>query len=348
MKDKPASEYIEQLKADPKVQEWLSRFKYGNKDKFIESYVKLKYKFKEKPPKEDVNDSYRTEYIEMAEMALEAILAKKIFDLEIRWRAKEITIEGVRIGYDIGRWMREPVNCPFGLEITEEDIEIMKAFLVLPDFERYKLDEYEGNWHNEIREALNDSSDEFHWFQFYNKHVSNPTPTDLPDIKGAKEEYYREMNFKLNQNDNSKNKFNKPTYTYLEYDKHYIYKKKLAEAAGLQDFLSFLKDKEYVDKGRNPIDSDYAWYYLNIHYNDTIPIQANKNWSKALDLSYQQHAARGAAEHLHTVVDAYRIKKENNITKEKKGDKQDRIAKIFIDSILDGREKLGEPRNFDY
>ncbi len=348
MENEKIKGYIKELESNPTVQEWLSQFEHGNKDAFIEEYAELKHSLEKNPPRSETEDSYKTKHIDVAKEAIEAILSKKIFDMYLLWSAKQINIEGVDISMDIERWFHFPRNCPFVPNITDEEIELMKKFLLSDNYEEYKLSSFKQLDFDDVRKQLKDKTYDTEWLRFYNEHISNPVSTDLPDLIGKKEKYYLDYNTdSSNEKNTDKKEEYKPT-KYIDMYERFDLIEKLARALSLDEFSDYVRDKTYFAKGKNPVDSDYAWYYLNTHYYETAPLMAHENWAKSLKLSYEKLAARLAAKSLKAEVEAYHFKKECNIVEKNKFDPFDRITEMYREKILYVREKLGEPKNFDY
>lgn len=80
-------------------------------------------------------DEFHLQYVTYAHKLLELILSKKLFNLELQWRAEEITIPGVEISDDSGCWSRDIGNCPFLGPITDREIEALKMFMRSHNFE---------------------------------------------------------------------------------------------------------------------------------------------------------------------------------------------------------------------
>jgi len=70
------------------------------------------------------------QYQEEVNESFDLILHKKLFNLQLQWRAELVEIPQIRICGDFLFWKKRIRDCPFIDAVTSTEVEIMKRFLV--------------------------------------------------------------------------------------------------------------------------------------------------------------------------------------------------------------------------
>ncbi|MBF9222354.1 hypothetical protein [Hymenobacter ruricola] len=147
---------------------------------------------------------------EAAAHALWEIQQKKLFDLQCRWRAEQITLPGVRHTQEFRQWENYIEYCPWLPPVTADEVALYEAYLRSDDYEP------ERNWAWQNYEAFRrtaeggeddaeatDNADEGYqaaerraysvppaWYGFHDAATGGGSPLALPDVRGEKEAYY--------------------------------------------------------------------------------------------------------------------------------------------------------------
>jgi len=128
-----------------------------------------------------------------AEKVFKLILQKKLFNMQVLWRAENLTIPEVEIIYDFECWSERIMDCPFIEDVTPGELSVMKQFLMDSNFS-------DGtNWwfhswqdYEELIQQNNDGHCEYmpEWYDFYDGRMGTGALLLLPDKRGPKESAY--------------------------------------------------------------------------------------------------------------------------------------------------------------
>lgn len=141
------------------------------------------------------------------------IQQKKLFDLQCRWRAEQITLPGVRHTEEFRQWEKYIEYCPWLPPLTADEVALYEAYL--------RSDSYEPNrnWSWQAYDTFrrtaegNDDSDDDDddsdddsdgytaadrrdyrtlpaWYQYHDAATGAGSLLALPDVRGDKEAYY--------------------------------------------------------------------------------------------------------------------------------------------------------------
>ena len=156
-------------------------------------------------------------FVEVREAAahgLWEIQQKKLFDLQCRWRAEQITLPGVRHTEEFRQWEKYIEHCPWLPPVTADEVALYEAYL--------RSDAYEcsRNWqwqnYNTFRQTaeaggqdpddeadIADEADDGYqaaerrayrtlpaWYRYHDAATGAGSLLALPDVRGDKEAYY--------------------------------------------------------------------------------------------------------------------------------------------------------------
>lgn len=352
-------QFQEEIKNSELAQEYFSEYNPVNVDQFIKSYSSRKvhltqcYKFY-------ADEYHHKEISELnfqakAEQALGLILHKKLFDMQLLWRAGKLEIEDIKTSYDFSFWGKHILSCPFIPLVEKKEVELMKGYLAQ---ESEEFDPY-LNWQNydEITEKnIEGLMDELpEWYQFYDLRMNTGTLLTLPNYKGEKETYY--MNLSHGE---SISRILPKTYPpqqpilyagyeemcnfckYFETDKYFL---------ALFKYYKYHYEKEF----RRP-NYDDVTIAVDLLFKADRPVYFNPtlNWDEAIVAAANEYTNTKIAEMLDFVYEQYLMMKELGFSdRETPIELEDALAKDFIvslyrTSILKGRKLNGETENFDY
>jgi len=125
-------QFCEEISASEEAKEYFSKYSPSSIDSFIKSYASKKvhlaqcYEYYERLYSE--KETANLDYQKKAENMLIAILQKKLFNIQLQWRAGKIDIDEINISYDFRFWEDHVASCPFIPAITENEVELIKEY----------------------------------------------------------------------------------------------------------------------------------------------------------------------------------------------------------------------------
>jgi hypothetical protein len=352
-----------QLDANPVLQKMLERAHPNQIVQFVEDYAHEKVRWIDRGD-EDQNwvEHEELKWLERANKCLDQILQKKLFDAHCLWRAEQLHTPEVKVTFDFRKWERDIRNCLFIEPITEQDVSLYMQYLNDNNFEE-ELGFLEG-WqdYEDITEAYQtEESDRSvpEWYDFHNGRKGLGVYMTLPDIRGEKERFY--MDLWRQQQLEERQKLEKqvaedvkngivsdatdtrPTFAYYqpEWEKWFV--------TTFEDKKTIKKYKSYT-KGRkeNYFDENLEEALDILAMADRpVPIEGWFDWKEAVYRSAQGYIRTRIAEAMYEAYDQYRLNVDLGIgfaVTERLVLNDDWYRK----AILIGRERNGEPRNFDF
>ena len=348
-----------------RAKEYLKDYSSNSIDSFIKSYASKKthlvqcYEFYLQTYLE--KESSDLSYQKKSEDLLMAILQKKLFNMQLLWRSGDLNIDGIEICYDFQFWEKHIASCPFIDPITENEVEMIKDFLLL-DSEVDQIDiycgvswqDYDGNMTRDEQGSLKNMPE---WYDFYDLIMGTGTLLHLPNYKGAREEFYMSLTREENRKNNPpKNEYNpdpKPMIIgygrditdfaqYFESDKYFI---------ELFKYYSF-----YQEMGNRDPNGEDISEAIEILFNADRPIhfQSHLNWDKAILEAVRRYSNTRIVEAIDFVFEQYNLMKDLRISTYENEEtireeyEKDIIVGIYRDAILKGRVLNGEPADFNY
>lgn len=332
------------------IQKYFEEFSPSSVDGFIDSYLSTKYlAYKYKSFYGAQLEKIRTRWIDEASEHLEAILQKKLFDVQCLWRAEQITLKEVEIAFDFNVWKDNIFNCPF-IEITSEDISIYQDFLNSGQAEIDCCDFYEWQEYDDFKSDDEDFTVSMpDWYDFHNLRTGNGCLLLLPNIRGEKEKFYINLfhdNKQKNEGEQNHHYNPKPYLSSHDDDTLKFFVTTFEDAEHRKNILNY---KEYNNRTSDENNIDEIIMYMS-EIDDIIPIESHHDYRKAIVLAYTKYCLGKVAEHLPLAFEQYLFNK--NMKLDTATEKQHRgsleIKMLYYNKILDGRELNGEPRDLNF
>jgi len=188
------------LETNPKYQSYFKKFSPESVKtftfRFAESQISMISSYEYYLTQ--AQSSKELQYREETETIFKHIKQKKLFNMQLLWRAGKLTLPNIRTTWHFNYWGEHINDCPFLDEITPQEVEAMKQFLLSESSENHN--EYSTNWqdYDEFmqKNEEGDYEDMPEWYQFYDSYLGTGSLLLLPDNIGALEEKYRDVNFK--------------------------------------------------------------------------------------------------------------------------------------------------------
>ncbi|MCC6727608.1 MAG: hypothetical protein IT258_24090 [Saprospiraceae bacterium] len=357
-----ADQIRQQLETDERMKKWFSQYRNWEVDGFIKNWANYRRSVLVSP--NNFGNDFKAEnkeFNQQAREALEYIQQKKLFNLQCEWRAGKLDLPFIKITYDFEIFGRGHVmECPFLPPVTMQEVELYCQFLNSPDADDLE-EEYPFNWqdYNEFKDE--DEDGEFSylppWYDFYDGKVGTGYLLRLPDVKGEREEYYRDV-FHKHKNPNQAEYVRNPELdkpSLFEYEARLEFAKKFEPDETLRPIISYIKFLESYDDSMS-LDADFD--YLK-EIPEPISFVPHADWKESLRLTVVRYRNQKTAAALPRIWRQY----HKNIGDDHEAYVMRQIAKAnpdldkmddyklrgqLMESVLSGRELLGEPRDFDF
>ena len=203
------------LRTDPRYQPYFAGCTPASVETFIQHYARHKVRCLERGP--DMVKFRLHQVIEYQEEAYERLFdvqRKKLFDLQVRWRAGEITLPDIQTYQQFDAWQREGIHCcPFLPPITRAEYELYRAWLASAACQEFgnsqddPREESEWQDYNAMRREWTQQQpgaapatdpwvqyQEYPaWFAYYDAHTGAPTGYPFathPNRRGERQDYY--------------------------------------------------------------------------------------------------------------------------------------------------------------
>ncbi len=347
------------------AKEYFNQFSPNSISGFISSYARQKaslaqsYEYYERLYNE--KETLELDFQNKAEEMLEIILQKKLFNMQLLWRAGKLNIEGIDIAYDFEFWGSNVASCPFVDPIEEHEVEILKDFLLhsndydeMVDHSYTSLQDYDTIMEKDENGLPEDMPA---WYDFYDMRMGTGALLILPDLKGAKEDYYMECGRKASQRDNP------PTTAAAPVDpRPYLYgfgeeQTKFVNACETDaHFVELFKYYDFVNNKNYNRSEDDITLAIDTLLNADRPIYMSGHllWDEAILEAANKYKATKIAEALDSAYEEYLLRRDLGISGNQTtaeifaNNHKDTICQLYRKGILNGRKFCGEPENFNY
>ena len=202
-----------ELRTNPDYQPYFAGYTPASVAAFIGAYAQRKARYVLHGPNHmQWSERHAAELHTEAYQRLWDIQQKKLFDLQCRWRAKDIDLPGVNIYQQFGEWESHPERCGFLPPITPDEVELYRAYLLSPeclDAADHYSDWRPDNWQNyadaHLTEEPDFDSDDFYrddepsinnyhpgylpWYRYHDRH-HGADMLALPDLRGERQKHY--------------------------------------------------------------------------------------------------------------------------------------------------------------
>lgn len=209
-----------ELRTNADYQPYFAGYTPASVAAFISAYAQRKARYVLNGPSYVQSRERRAaEFHTEAYERLWEIQQKKLFDIQCRWRAKEIDLPGVTIYQQFEEWADHPERCPFLPPITPDEVEVYRAYLLSPDcvdagdyysylrpdnWQNYADMHLTGDEEEPDRDDFyrddeasinNDFPGNLPWYAYYDDHHDQDLLA-LPDLRGERQKYYATLHIK--------------------------------------------------------------------------------------------------------------------------------------------------------
>jgi hypothetical protein len=366
-------EFIEELLTRTEHEEYFNKYDPDSVKAFLLSIADLKiqlasYYYLYADPGYQDNE---VKYSENAESLLKIIRQKQLFNLQLQWRAEQITIKEITTSWDFLFWEFEIDSCPFLPGITYREVTVLKQFLNEPYVDSTDLIRY-GGWQQYTDIMERDEEGDLcylpEWYEFYDEHMGTGHLMLLPNTRGDKEEYYREVarnSWLTKEKVETANKNFKPVPSvprlFGSFKNQLEYAERFESDPHFKELFR-LHYQKYKHLEEIPADDDYSIpdeymydaLYTLLEAKKPVPMPAGANWREAMIQCARQYINSTLAADIDNVYEDYRMYTKMGINKGKdfkevwKRFLNDSVTVNIRSQILLGRKLLGEPENFNF
>lgn len=342
-----------ELLGNPKYKEFFSRFNPFSIEGFIGGYAHIKYMYTQFANLyEDEAEAAVFGMLDAAHGCLEEILQKKLFNEQCLWRAEKVQLQEVEQTTDFLYWDRYVFGCPFLEPITENDLELYMGFL--NSLNTGKPDWMSG-WqdYDEFKEAF-ENEDEGgiypDWYEYYDTYKGTGMLIKLPDVRGKKEEFYRQLHFEAFR----KKQMKDGIQPYVPCGKPEL---SSYDDQNVEEFIKLFETsqemqqwKNYRDSKNNDDDELQSALLFLQRARETVSINAHSNWREAVMNSSKMLENRLIARALPQAYEDYKMKMETGISfyEDIAPIQEYELSKIVKEQIFEGRQLNGEPRDLNF
>lgn len=192
--------FYDDLMTNPAYKEFFSKFEAYSIREFCWEYAKHKVDLIDSAryygdPAIDTKEYWLNKH---TEDIYYIILQKKLFNLQLLWRAGKIDIPEIQISFDFMVWNDYLLSCPFIEPVTANEISVMKRFLMDDNFS----DEvgFLIGWQDYDALTQKNEEDDYDymppWYEFYDQQMGTGSLLLLPNLRGEKEKEYQEIYWK--------------------------------------------------------------------------------------------------------------------------------------------------------
>ena len=358
--------FYEEIKTTKNQHDYFKDFDTDSVESFMLHYASRKAQLAESY-KYYINETYHNKelkYREETEIVFNLILQKKLWNIQLQWRAGQINIKEIRTSWDFGFWNQHITSCPFLPMVTESEIEIMKQYLNNPSYNYksnswiYNLQDYDELM---MKDEEGDLSSMPEWYDYYDLHMGTSVLLLLPDLRRVKEEYYESSGRNYFHEESKKEAVvpsvyvSPPPHIFSSIEEMFKFAKAYEKDRHFIELFSIMNDLNKSEESFSDIDDyeiDSAIDLLK-EAEIAIPITAHSDWREAIIQCSQQYMSSIIAKEIDVVYEEYKLFSEIGLSKNNDAEilqefENDCILQLIKRFIFKGRELCGEPQDFDY
>jgi hypothetical protein len=346
------------LKTNAKYKRYFEKYHPISVGSFITRYASRKADFIiHGPMYKKMYFDKLNKFTEEAKKLFVMIQQEKLLQLQYRWNAEEIKIDGIESNYDFYPIYDDIYNCKLISPVIREEVDLFYGF----------VNSYEGEFHMSGYYAQNLVTFRVGWdeegdleaqgnvmppYHLYRNNALGIKPLLKASlIRAVKEGCYTRAYHKEQQRLRGPQIPKAPTDTRPrlsiwngEQKREFIAKYET------QTLLNYY-DAMMRDRGDEDMEDhvNLAMWHLD-ETNKRIPIAANADWRKALMKIANEDKRKKTAEALYVVYEEYMECLKNNVPfpQPEEGYADNGAYKKMKEMVLQGRELLGEPRDFNF
>ena len=360
-------EFHQDLLNNPKYKVFFDRFQQNTIEQFCKNYSVHKRHLIEMYSyyTNILQTSKELRYREEAEDIFELILQKKLFNLQLLWRAEKITLPEIKLSVDFNFWGGHIEHCSFLEEVSPAEISAMQQFL---KDENYSVDL--NNWFSAwqdydsfIQQNENDDREYMpEWYEFYDGHLGTGVLLLLPDTRGEKEEQYRQALF-ASQREKAKSEPTPPPgvpftppppYLFCSPENYCEFITLFENEYFARPHKGYMKGIDKIVHASDTFDREAVDSAIDRLAEAEIPliIKGGQVWHEAIIRCARQYTNSIIADELDVIYNEYLLKRELKISNQASDMQEeydkDILHKMVMEQILQARALLNEPKDLNF
>jgi hypothetical protein len=352
--------FLKDLNENPRYKTFFEQYNADSIKGFKEYYAKEKatlHVYHKYQVDQIEHDQYR--FYNIAWEKLWEIQQRKLFDMQCLWRARQIEIPEIKVSYDFVLWEKFVKQCTFLSPISQTEFERYLRYFEVTSYddifqERFfyiQWQDYENLQDYYLHGESNQDEDPPAWYEYYEQVTGYSSYYLLPDIRGELENNYIKFSSKKDEG-KIPDKPNPVTDTRPDYKYYLSYE--------LEKFTKQFEEfsTKYIRDCKEKYFDIYEDEELNdavelLHLADTaIHLDNCKNWRESIIEAANAFEKQKVIEVFPQVYNDYLFRIQNNLgfANDNKYDifNENSFNSFYRNLVLDGRENLGEPRDFNF
>jgi tetratricopeptide (TPR) repeat protein len=364
---KPIVEDFEKdLLENPAYKEFFSKYTPESVQQFCKDYAQHKkllvggWEFYYDEPAREVA------WKKYAHQMLELIMYKKLFNMQLLWRAGEISIPEIRVSHDFEFWGNDArhqiLQCPFIEPITQGEVSVMKQFLADDSFSEHtrwllcSWQDYEQIMKKDEDGDLTYMPD---WYEFYDGMMGTGSLLLLPNIRGEKEEFYQNIYYEWIRRNPPPPVAPEPVTPILmnlftwDGTAYTTFMEQFENDYLCRLHQGWLDEKKIPDESYSRETVQDAIFELE-GADTPIYMEGGLIWHEAIIRCAQRFKNSKVSDRLDDAYADYLMKRELNLNSKVNvpndlgTDLTKKVSEDMIERILKGRELNGEPRDLNF
>lgn len=361
--------FLQEMNDNLKSKKFFNRYDPASVEAFKIEYADRKSHLIESY-KYYTDESHRVKelkYRKQTEAVFDLILYKKLFNLQLQWRAEQIAIKEVEISHDFNFWQEHIHECPFIPQVTAGEVEVMKKFLGDNLYDNHDNRWLQYEYFHDLMEKNEDGDRDRmpDWYEYFDNHTGTSALLLLPDTRGEKEEYYLDLTREIeNKEWKEKQKNLPPTPHYVQPppilsakpETMFRYARRFETDKHIVELFMCFRDqiKSYRVRDSQISEAMNTAIIMLEEAEEPIVMEGGYEWHEAIIRCGNAYLNKIIINDLDMVYDEYLMLKATGLSKGQpfaevwKKFQDDDLRKVYIRMILRGRELAGEPRDLNF
>ncbi|MDO7873227.1 hypothetical protein Q5H93_00675 [Hymenobacter sp. ASUV-10] len=190
-----------ELRTNPDYQPYFAGYDPASVEGFIRAYAQRKVHYLQSGPTMVRWTTHQaSEFREEAYERLWEIQQKKLFDLQCQWRAGRLRLPGVDLCEQFHDFGEHPERCAWLPPITPDEVAAYRDYLLSDEcvdvgydhrLRSYEWQNYENTCFEGLKEATGYGRQPYHpWYRYYDARFGPGPQLGLPDVRGPRQEFY--------------------------------------------------------------------------------------------------------------------------------------------------------------
>ncbi len=378
-RERKIKDIIKELSTGKKYKKFFEQYAPTSVQVFIDSYARRKAGWLEWGPnhlQRELNEKLK--YKESPAALLWEIQQKKLFNLQCRWRAREVELPGIEVSWDFLKWEQKIRTCPYIDPISPQEFDLYKSYMTSGSYQpKHFMSSWQGYdfYRTEYQTGNESMMPTPAWYVYYDTMMGTGNLFMLPNSKGEQEQIYLGL-VKKEEDEKAAKKSKKkksakeaipaivkainPSYDgkpaiIPDYKTKEEFIKKFEDKTILKYFHAMEKEDDNWQE-EQALDECMEIFSAELEEeNEQITFKNPDDLKDSIFRAAADFETSQILKHLDVAYEEYQMKVNSGISFEDNSELQDfadnaftSIVNFIKEQILHGRELNGEPRDFNY